>query len=93
MFSDVMGLNWRLFLPRISALSAVMFVSSVAAETYTPGQPINASFKELAVPFLDQHCTSCHDDVQAEADLDLYELGPVDETNAAVWKSVWAQVV
>lgn len=63
-----------------------------AEETYIPGQPIDETFESLAAGFLDRHCIECHDDVTAEADLSLLELGPVDETNAAIWKSVWAQV-
>ena len=63
-----------------------------AADSYTPGKPVEGSFDSLAVEFLDKHCLDCHDDLTAEADLNLLELGPVDETNAALWKSVWAQV-
>ncbi len=46
----------------------------------------------MAKVFSDKHCYECHDDLTAEADLNLLDLGAVDETNAAVWKSVWAQV-
>lgn len=60
--------------------------------TYIPGEPVHADFQDLAQGFLDKHCLECHDDTTAEADLNLLDLGPVDETNAAVWKSVWAQV-
>ncbi|MHC4996667.1 MAG: DUF1588 domain-containing protein [Planctomycetota bacterium] len=34
----------------------------------------------------------CHDGPDAKGDLSLFELGPVDETNADIWKAVWAQV-
>lgn len=78
----------------------VVFVATVflagaatsAAETYTPGEPVQEPFEGLARSFLDKHCVECHDDTTAEADLNLLDLGAVDETNAAVWKSVWAQV-
>lgn len=63
-----------------------------AADTYTPGEPVKGNFKNFAQGFLEKHCYECHDDLTAEADLNLLELESVDETNAAVWKSVWAQV-
>ncbi|MBL9159098.1 MAG: DUF1588 domain-containing protein [Verrucomicrobiales bacterium] len=74
---------------------AILFLAGSgarAAETYTPGEPVQAPFEGLARSFLDKHCVECHDDTTAEADLNLLDLGAVDETNAAVWKSVWAQV-
>lgn len=63
-----------------------------AADPYVPGEPIREDFGGLPQRFLDKHCLECHDDISTKADLNLLELGPVDETNAAVWKSVWAQV-
>ncbi len=74
---------------------AILFLAgrvARAAETYTPGEPVQEPFEGLARSFLDKHCVECHDDTTAEADLNLLDLGAVDETNAAVWKSVWAQV-
>lgn len=65
---------------------------TVAAGTYTPGEPVHGKFKDFAQGFLEQHCIECHDDDTKKGDLSLLDLGPVDETNAAVWKSVWAQV-
>lgn len=59
---------------------------------YTPGEPVEGTFDTLAQGFLDKHCFECHDDLSSEGDLNLLDLGPVDETNAALWKSVWAQV-
>ena len=76
-------------------LAATFFLSGtmvLAGGTYTPGKPVDEPFAGLAQPFLDKHCLECHDDTTAEADLNLLDLGPVDETNAAAWKSVWAQV-
>ena len=66
--------------------------SAQAADTYTPGEPSKGNFKEYAEVFLENHCFDCHDDETTKGNLNLLELGPVDETNAAVWKSVWAQV-
>lgn len=63
-----------------------------AAETYTPGDPVRAKFKDFAQGFLAQHCIECHDDETSKGDLNLLDLTRVDETNAATWKSVWAQV-
>lgn len=63
-----------------------------AAETYIPGEPVHGDFETFAQGFLDNHCLECHDDISTEGDLNLLDLGPVDETNAAIWKSLWAQV-
>ena len=62
------------------------------AEVYTPGSASKGTFDNLAVGFLENHCYECHDDESTKGDLNLLDLGPLDETNAATWKSVWAQV-
>ncbi len=82
----------RLTLPLIAAVFAGFGASAVAADAYTPGEPVRAKFKDFAQGFLDQHCIECHDDETSKGDLNLLELSRVDETNAAIWKSVWAQV-
>ena len=75
------------------ALAATWTVGTAqSADPYTPGEPVHGTFDTLAQGFLDKHCYECHDDLTSEADLNLLDLGPVDETNAAIWKSVWAQV-
>ena len=66
--------------------------ATVRAETYTPGKTVQKDFKSFAKSFLDQHCTDCHGATDPEGNLSLVDLGPVDEINSAVWKSVWAQV-
>ncbi len=66
--------------------------SVVSAETYTPGQRIDADFESLPGPFIEQHCLDCHGETDPEAGLSLHDLGPIDEVNAATWKAVWAQV-
>jgi hypothetical protein len=71
---------------------AITLSAASAAGTYTPGEPVRAKFKDFALPFLEQNCIECHDNDTKKGDLSLLDLGPVDETNAAVWKSVWAQV-
>ena len=82
----------KLIHPVLATVLMATAISARAADSYTPGKPVKGNFDSLAVEFLDSHCLECHDDVTAEADLNLLELGPVDETNAAVWKAVWAQV-
>ncbi|MDA7881907.1 DUF1588 domain-containing protein [Akkermansiaceae bacterium] len=78
------------------ALTAVALTglgtASSLAETYQPGEPVAGTFKEAAEDFLYNYCYDCHDNAEQKGDLNLEDLGPVDETNAALWKSVWAQV-
>ena len=79
-----------------SVLTVAAFVglgiTSLSAETYTPGEPVVGKFEDAAEDFLYNYCIDCHDDADPKGDLNLEKLGAVDETNAAVWKSVWAQV-
>jgi len=63
-----------------------------AGDVYLPGEKPKGDFGNFASVFLENHCFDCHDDETSEGDLNLLELGKVDETNAAVWKSIWAQV-
>ena len=78
-------------------LGALFQASSVLAappdeRPYVPGEPVEENFEGFAQLFLENHCFDCHDDTTTEGDLSLIELGPVDESNASVWKSIWAQV-
>jgi hypothetical protein len=82
----------RMKFPLAVAAIAVICANSRAEETYTPGTPVHGDFENFAQGFLDKHCLECHDDVSTKGDLNLLDLGPVDETNAAIWKSLWAQV-
>jgi len=75
-----------------AAIVTVIGAAAQAAETYTPGEPVRGNFKIFARVFLENNCFDCHDADTTKGDLNLAELGPVDETNAAVWKSIWAQV-
>ena len=59
---------------------------------FIPGENVRGDFSQIGELFLENHCVDCHDDETKEADLNLLDLGPVDEINAAVWKSVWSQV-
>ena len=74
------------------AAFVVLGTDGRAEDAYTPGKPVHGDFENFAQGFLDKHCLECHDDVSTKGDLNLLDLGPVDETNAAVWKSLWAQV-
>ncbi|QDT12749.1 DUF1588 domain-containing protein [Planctomycetes bacterium K23_9] len=68
------------------------FISVACSETYTPGQTVDEDFDGFAKAFLADHCIDCHGETAPEGDLSLHDLGPVDEINAATWRSVWAQV-
>ncbi len=63
-----------------------------AAEPYVPGQPVRETFEGFARGFLESHCLDCHDKESSKGGLSLERLGPVDETTAGIWKSIWAQV-
>ncbi len=78
----------------ISAAIGISLLSQtvLAGETYIPGETIRQSFDEFAKGFLENHCFDCHDNESTKGSLSLEDLGPVDETNAAIWKSVWAQL-
>ncbi|WP_146521239.1 DUF1588 domain-containing protein [Stieleria varia] len=66
--------------------------SQSSAETYIPGQKTGKTFASFVKPFLTSHCVDCHGDSDPEGGLSLHDLGPVDEINAGIWRSVWAQV-
>jgi hypothetical protein len=62
-----------------------------AKETYTPGQKVEKPF-QFAQYFIEDYCIDCHDNSLKRGNLSLEGLGPLDETNADIWKSVWAQI-
>lgn len=66
--------------------------SSARGETYTPGEKLDLKYGRFAKPFLTRYCVDCHGETDPAGNLSLHKLGPVDEVNAAIWKSVWAQV-
>ena len=68
------------------------FFRSATGQTYTPGQAIDDDYSGFAKSFLANHCVDCHGESDPEGDLSLDDLGPIDEVNAGVWRSVWAQV-
>ncbi len=76
----------------VAAFAVLGTATRAADDTYTPGMPVRGNFKNFAQGFLDENCLECHDDDTTKGDLSLLDLGPVDETNAAIWKAVWAQV-
>ncbi len=69
-----------------------MAPAQTAGKEYTPGQPGMHKFEPYAADFLDNHCMDCHDGTSSKTDVSFEGLGEVNETNAAVWKSIWAQV-
>jgi hypothetical protein len=70
----------------------VLLPIATGAEPYTPGQPIGKDFNTFAKAFIAGNCLDCHGDTEPEGNLSLRHLGPVDEVNASIWRSVWAQV-
>lgn len=64
-------------------------VAGTAAPSPSP------SFDSTAInAFLDQHCTACHDDNKAEADLNLLELAlaPDEDSNRSKWMRIHDRV-
>ena len=74
------------------AVMVLLAPEARSVDTYIPGEPVQRKFKDFAQPFLKRHCLDCHDANTKKGELSLVDLGHVDETNAAVWKSIWAQV-
>ena len=74
------------------AIFVLPFAAVQAEDSYVPGEKPKGDFKSFSSSFLERYCFDCHDDETTKGDLNLFELGPLDETNAAVWKSVWSQV-
>ena len=67
-------------------------LSFAVGDDYTPGQKVNKDYDGFAKRFLASHCGDCHSGPDHEGSLSIGELGPVDEVNAAAWRSIWAQV-
>lgn len=77
----------------VAALTVLLSLLAVThGETYTPGQKVSKDYQSFAKTFLKTHCVDCHGATDPEGNLSLHDLGPVDEVNAATWRSVWAQV-
>ena len=72
----------RLIFALAVAAFAVLGTNSRAEDTYTPGKPVSGNFEDFAQGFLDKNCLECHDDISTEGDLNLLDLGPVDEAEA-----------
>jgi Protein of unknown function (DUF1588)/Protein of unknown function (DUF1592)/Protein of unknown function (DUF1585)/Planctomycete cytochrome C len=76
-----------------SAIAIISGLLSVACgQTYTPGQKIAEDYSGIAKQFLADHCVDCHGKTEPEGNLSLVDPFPIDEINAGIWKSVWAQV-
>jgi len=78
---------------RIFVLSAFILGSQLwADEAHTPGHPLKEDFNTFSQDFISYYCFDCHGDGMEKGGLSLENLGPPDETNSALWKSIWAQV-
>ena len=61
-------------------------------QVYIPGEKVDRPFDTYAKFFLEDYCIDCHDNTLKKGGISLEGLGPIDETNADLWKSIWAQV-
>ncbi len=79
---------------RILLLAAAVSLAAQAQskDVYVPGHAPKGNFDNYAYDILNKYCIDCHDGTHPKTDVSFEELGAVDETNAAVWKSIWAQV-
>ena len=75
-----------------TAFSLLSMMNLQAEEPYTPGHPPEGGFDSFASEFIEHHCFDCHGDGTEMGGLSLDDLGPVNETNAGLWESIWAQV-
>ena len=88
----VHGVANSIILCLLVALISLQSQATANAETYTPGQLVSKDYDSFAKTFLNTHCVDCHGASDPEGGLSLEDLGPVDEVNAATWRSIWAQV-
>ena len=67
-----------------------LFLAILATQTSHAQSDIRAHLD----PFLEQHCYECHDDIEAEADLNLLDLkfDPTDPANFATWERVFRKI-
>ena len=79
-------------IPLALIIMSWLLLPTANGDDYTPGQIVDKDFDGFAKPFLAKHCVDCHGGSAPEGNLSLDDLGPVDEVNAATWRSVWAQV-
>ena len=51
-------------------------------------------YNDLVMPFLDKHCTNCHDDDDPKADLDLYAINADFDKIETIrlWQKIYEQV-
>lgn len=86
------GRGLRAVLKLVVVACLFSLLSAANARDDTPGRKVNRDFEGFAKPFLADHCLDCHSGDEPEGNLSLENLGPLDEVNAATWKSIWAQV-
>ncbi|MEO0476705.1 MAG: c-type cytochrome domain-containing protein, partial [Planctomycetota bacterium] len=73
-------------------LGLALALPGSAQETYIPGQKSDKTYAGFAQHFVADYCVDCHNSKTKKGNLSLEDLGPLDETNADLWKSVWAQI-
>ena len=52
----------------------------------------NVDLKSQVLPFIDKYCIDCHDSDTEKGGINLENLGPVENSNFVLWKSIWEQV-
>jgi hypothetical protein len=76
----------------LALMLTTLSATADAADIYTPGQKTGKTFEGFAQGFINNHCMKCHDNEVMSGSLSFEKLGPVDETNVDLWKTIWAQV-
>jgi Protein of unknown function (DUF1588)/Protein of unknown function (DUF1592)/Protein of unknown function (DUF1585)/Planctomycete cytochrome C len=76
----------------VFAVFSSVFSATADSADFTPGKAVEGDYENFARGFLQSHCVDCHGETDPEASLSLHDVGPIDEINAATWRSIWAQV-
>lgn len=74
------------------ALLFFLGVPATNADQYVPGHPVSKDFARFAKPFLQKYCVDCHTESDPAGNLSLHDIDSIEIVNAAIWKSIWAQV-
>ena len=56
------------------ALLSLCLLPMAKADTYTPGQPVQETFKSFAAKFITNHCLDCHGETEPEGNLSLIHI-------------------
>ncbi len=73
-----------------SRIASALSLGTLALAPWATAEPFASGLE----PFFERHCYECHDDVVAEADLDLYALGTdlADPATFAEWERIFDRV-